>query len=138
MQEETNASDVKHLEHQVAELTETVKRYKENGALAVKRIKLLTAHKEKMEKQHEELKAQLEAAGPQEVPDYCREHTVSPSIICTSLCHLLVPNQFMMNMSHPDSCLLPRLAEPPRVRSRFCCCFAFDLWHQLKPMVTQG
>ena len=58
-----NTSDV-----QIAELTEQLKKYKENGALAVKRIKLLTAHKEKMEKEHKELKAQLEAAGPQKVP----------------------------------------------------------------------
>ena len=45
-----------------AELTATLKRYKENGALAVKRIKGLTAQKEEMDKEGQELRAKLAAA----------------------------------------------------------------------------
>ena len=59
-----NTSEVKNLEQKVAELTDTVKRYKENGALAVKRIKGLTAQKDALEKK---LNTQQEAAGTQEV-----------------------------------------------------------------------
>jgi len=61
MKEPATAAGDSASEKKIAQLTETLKRYKENGALAVKKIKALTAERDKWEGECAELRQQLEA-----------------------------------------------------------------------------